>query len=246
MVLWGAPSCPGWKGGGRDAIPAAEPLEGQGETPHSRGSLRRRKVQARCVRVRAALQRASSPPGGSGRSYSRARPPAHSPPGAAHQRRGMPGIAPAHSRASLVRSPWSVPPPEGPRRGDEASQEGNGRDAGRGAERRRRRRREFAGSRLSEPRCPQRPTWAFLVRVSPRYRTPAPGTPRPPGRRTGRPPMGRRASMVFKWIRPLLAPSLSREAVPPPRVGFKYREFLQAPREQRLRKATRSSVGRTI
>lgn len=105
MVLWGAPSCPDWKGGGGGAIPAAEPLEGQGETPHPRGGLRRRKVQARCVRVRAALQRASSPPGGSGGSYSRVWLRAHSPPGAAHQRRGMPGIAPAHACASLARPP---------------------------------------------------------------------------------------------------------------------------------------------
>lgn len=38
----------------------------------------------------------------------------------------------------------------------------------------------------------------FLVRVSLRYRTPAPGIPRPPGQWTGWQPMERRSSPVFK------------------------------------------------
>ena len=109
MVLWGAPSCPGWKGGGRDAIPAAEPLEGQGETPHSRGSLRRRKVQARCVRVRGALRRASSPPGGSGRSYSRALPGGSPESGdARHRPRARPRLARA---AAVEGTPAGGPRP---------------------------------------------------------------------------------------------------------------------------------------
>lgn len=38
----------------------------------------------------------------------------------------------------------------------------------------------------------------FLVRLLLRYRTPAPGTPRPPGKRTGGQPMERLVSPVFK------------------------------------------------
>lgn len=141
-----------------------------------------------------------------------------------------------------LRSVLARLPPPRPNPGSQKGREGRG--PGRGAERRRQRRSSQApASRSRAARSGQRGlSGAPLAQVphsSPRDAPPLWG-------RTGRPPMERRASSVFKWTRPLLAPSLSREAAPPPSVGFKYREYSQASREQRLRKASRSSVGRTI
>lgn len=102
MVHWGAPNCPGCRGG-----------EGGPEDRTPALGLQKRKVRARCVRVQAALQPAPLTLGRSPRGRSRASLPAHvrcpAPSwvaewdpgrrgsGAAHQLGETPGSIPAHA-----------------------------------------------------------------------------------------------------------------------------------------------------
>lgn len=233
MFVWGARSCPGWRGGG-GGDPREGRWRGRGEAPRSRAGPRRRKLQARCVRVGAARQPAPWLLGGSRRSLSGVWLPAHvrclAPSGAAGRTAGpltswggCPASSPRtplaglHGRREVHPAagprPWrtrrpkvptlsarltlpspshklrapsalghgTVAPPQdlgapfhSPSGGGEAlafrsvlvrlpckprSQkgwEGSGPVRGAAASA-----PEFAGSRLSEPRSPQRPTWAF-------------------------------------------------------------------------------------
>lgn len=132
---------PRLQGREQTSISRGTPRRGGGRAPHSGAGLQKRKVQARCVRVRAARQPVPSPRGRSRRGRSRAWLPAHvrcsAPCQAAEcapgrlgsgDRSPAGGDARQHPRTRLCPARTAAAkftPPQGPGRGDTESRDAN-------------------------------------------------------------------------------------------------------------------------